>query len=217
MAESETYPESGYVGSPFEKSSNDPVRNARAYLGQPFQNETIRSVFKNVFGYIGTPHVNAKPENYLPFKRRNLYGVPIIMPLKLGGYEFLLEPLVEVHQSKKIIKTEIDGRKGTFKESFRLNDDKVTIKGVLLNQDDEDEYPADQARALRSLHETMQSVTVDEHTMLAEVFGITHLAIIDVKYKAAAGYPNLQPFVIEALSDLLHEEDFEIEIEPTDG
>lgn len=188
------------------------VRTGRSYVSKAYQDLSMTALYQLAFGYVGTPYVQADFENYIPTRRMSLEGQPIIAPLKLDGVQFPHEPMVTVNGAKKVIETDIDGRSGTFKESWRLDDYTVTINGVIVNEEDPDEYPFDQVRSIRQLCEKMTSSSVDEHQLLADVWGIPYLAIYSWEFPEVIGMPNVAKYSIRAKSDFLYESDFEVEI-----
>lgn len=131
--------------------------------------------------------------------KEGLYGTWIAMPVKLGDMELPNEPLVSITLAKLIVETSIDGNDGTFKENYSNGDYQVSIRGIVIDEDDPDGYPEDIMRQLREVIErrTHVPITCD----LTTLFNITHLAIRGVEFPVKEGSLGAQPYIITASSD----------------
>jgi hypothetical protein len=178
----------------------------------------ILEVYRNVFGYIGQPYFTANPKSYVPLinldkneavditeRQYSLLGTPIFLPCKLEGIELPNEPIIQISGSKTIIKTQIDGQDGTFKELYSLNDYQVTIRGVVTNEENDD-YPEDIIRKIRTICELKKSVTIIN--ALTSLFDINKIAIESFSFPAVEGQISMQAYEINASSD----RDFELKI-----
>ena len=154
------------------------------------------------------------------FKQKTSYlGTPIIMPHKMQispkgqevqFYDFPNEPLLEIHGSKKIIETDVDGQDGTFKELYNLGDYSVTIRGVAIDDRAESEdYPEDIIRNLRTIFELRHHLEVDNP--LLALFNIKYLTIYDFDLPKIEGAPSMQPYEFMCKSD----KDFNLELRKT--
>ena len=106
--------------------------------------------------------------------------------------------LIDVRGGTEIIKTEISGRKGTVKEAFQVQDEQVRIRGLIINHES-DEYPAAEVRNLKRVCEAMIAYQV-ESDLLNEL-GIDNLVIESYEFIDVEGYPSVQPYVLNCLSD----------------
>src|SRR4051812_37969472 len=68
-------------------------------------------------------------------------GSSYIMPSTINGWQLPLEQLIEINGKKILIKTPIDGQKGTFKEMFAEDDWQIIIRGVLVQDDGTNNFP----------------------------------------------------------------------------
>ncbi len=175
----------------------------------------ILELYRLAFGYVGKPPYNKGdlnrivdiPGTYndaevtLPQAQKfSLLGVPFYMPLKLDGFEFPLEPIIEINGGKKIIETELDGFEpgtgGTQKEEFHLMDYDVTITGVVMAEDD---YPEEQVREIRAIAEKPGAVSVTNR--LCTIFGIEKLVIYKSEFAAIPGVLESQGIRLTCKSD----------------
>lgn len=140
---------------------------------------------------------------------KSLLGVSFFMPVYLDGYKLPNEPLVTVTGGNRIIRTDIDGNEGSFKERWCKDDYRITIRGIAINEDNFDVYPEEQLRQIRKLCEKGQAVQVD--CDMLSIFNISLLAIEQHNYPALEGSPGMQPYEITAYSD----KEFELELKTT--
>lgn len=126
--------------------------------------------------------------------------------LTLGyeGEEFKLpnEPLLQLGLSKTIVETPTVGkyRKGTVKEYINTEDWQVTIRGVCVDAENKDRYPAEQVDTLNKLFEINEAVDVVSNKFLA-FFGIEKLVLKEIELEEMAGQQSLQKYKIQAVSD----------------
>lgn len=137
--------------------------------------------------------ISARPEE------TGLLGTPIHLPLRLGGFKFPGEPLVELSMQRRIVVTDIDGNDGSFKELYSNGDVQVTIRAILVNDDDPDAYPEDLVRALRNVLEERKHVAITNR--LTAMFNVEHVAIESWSFPAVPGELGMQGVEIRALSD----------------
>lgn len=163
----------------------------------------------------GVPAKTAEGEKYQNLEQHvakkgktSLLGTPIFMPCALEfqdkndsvKLDLYGEPLIQVTMNKTIIKTPIDGKKGTFKELYSMNDYAVIIRGYIMN-DDGNDYPEAEVRKLRTMLERPKHLRVVNE--LCRIFGISYIAVESADFPAVEGAQNYQPFQINALSDAL--------------
>ena len=179
----------------------------------------IIEVYRQAFGYKGIPFIGLNTTPIVPlvansqvietvsnpwsdgrFKTSSIFGTPYFMPCKLDGYQLPNEPIIQLNRTKIIVKTQIDGKEGTFKEKYSDGDYIVTIKGVCVNENNNDDYPEDQVRELRRIFEQPFSVSVVSR--ITTLFGIEKLAINKIDLPAIEGAPGMQPYLFECESDM---------------
>lgn len=114
----------------------------------------------------------------------------------------LLDPLVTVGQAMNVVKTAIQGRRGTVKEYIGQDDYAVTIRAILATDPKADNrfaYPLPEVKALRALVEL--GVALPVSGFLLDTYGISSLVVVNVRYESLPGFVNLQAYEIECLSD----------------
>jgi len=128
----------------------------------------------------------------------NAYGEEFSLPCKIDGIALPNEPLISIKGNKRIIKTAVPGLAGTVKEHIQLGDYKITIKGIAVNED-EDDLPQTEIREIRELCEKLGSLKIKNR--LLTYFNIEHITITDFDFPGVEGMQNAQLYVINALSD----------------
>lgn len=182
----------------------------------PVNNFNIIDLYSKVFGIVGNVYApanvikefNNNNGNYdnmtVPIKSNqslSVWGAPFFQRTKINGFYLPNEPIISITGGKNIIKTQIDGNNGTFKENMSLDDYRITIRGLCIQEDldDSDAYPDDQVRLIRQLFEEKESV--DCVNDILTLLGITTIAIENLQLDGLSGSPGVQPYVISALSD----------------
>ncbi|MFK7048724.1 hypothetical protein FLACOL_01066 [Flavobacterium columnare] len=133
-------------------------------------------------------------------------GKPYFLQLKLSheGTEYQLpnEPLISFSLTKTIVKTATVGkrRKGTVKEYITTEDYTITIRGLCVNEDDPEEYPAEQVAMLKELVDIDDALDVVDNPFF-ELFGIRRIVIEDINFDEMMGRPGQQAYSIKAISD----------------
>jgi hypothetical protein len=133
----------------------------------------------------------------LQFRESSLKGGAFLMPLTIDGYKFPIEPLVSVSGSKHIVETKITGVKMPIVEEVAMETYKVTIKGVYINEEN-DNYPYREVARLPWLLEKRGALPVVNE--LLRVFGIDYLVIKDIRCDGIEGHQSMQWYVIEAVA-----------------
>jgi len=105
--------------------------------------------------------------------------------------------LCSVHQQKRVVYTEIEGRGGTVKEYIGLDDYEVSINGIITGSNRH--YPADEVRLLKNLLEIPASLNVASSFL--NQLGIHTLTVDNYEIPQEAGGYSQQRFNITALSD----------------
>jgi hypothetical protein len=106
--------------------------------------------------------------------------------------------LLTVSQSKKIIKTEIQGRDGTVKEYIGMDDFSVTINGIITGTNGH--YPVDEVALLKQILDAPIPIPVAS-TYLNNL-GINSLVIESYEFGQEAGGYSYQTFSISAVSEI---------------
>lgn len=128
----------------------------------------------------------------------SLLGTPIFLPCTIENVRLQNEPIISLGFSKTLIKTPIDSNDGTFKELFAMNDWAISIRGIIVNEE-EDDLPEDDLRKLRGLIERKTHLKVTNR--LLNLFGINYLAIENGSVPAEVGAQSWQPYEFNCLSD----------------
>jgi len=167
----------GFVGKPFPGINTN---RAGVQLAEGFNTSVVPS---------DSPPVTVAP-----------YGIesPVFMPVTLNGYRLPNEPLVDVSISKAIVKTQVAGYNGTIKENMGLEDYSITIKGLAINQE-EDEYPESIIRQLRHLFEKTESVTI--LSPITQLLSIDQVVIESFSLSSLEGFRHVQPYEFRCSSD----------------
>lgn len=112
------------------------------------------------------------------------------------------EPLISLGLTKTIVETATVGkyRKGTVKEYICTEDYSITIKGVCIDLDDPEIYPADQVGLLNDLFDINDALEVESNPFL-ELFGIRKIVLKDIQFDEMIGEQGVQKYTITAVSD----------------
>jgi hypothetical protein len=173
--------------------------------------ELTRQVFK-IDGYI--PTINGiRPEEFeyadeIPTIEladsigNSVLGTAVFETLAFRINDELIEfedaPLIDVTLSKHIIKSKIANRNGTVKEWIAEGDYMVRVRGLMANHDGED-LPYDKIERLHKVVKLNEAIKV-ESTLLNRM-GIFNLVITKAFYPANEQLSNIQPYVLECISD----------------
>lgn len=130
------------------------------------------------------------------------YFLTLALSHKGVRYELPNEPLISLGLTKTIVETATVGkeRKGTVKEYICTEDYSITIKGVCIDLEDPEVYPAKQVAVLNDLMEINESLEVDSNPYL-ELFGIRKMVIKEIQFDEMIGESGLQKYTITAVSD----------------
>lgn len=111
--------------------------------------------------------------------------------------------LIEVSQTKNIIKTPIQGRNGTVKEYISDGDYLINIRGVINNNPRQNQkvYPKSYVQDLINLCKAQRSLVVTSK-FLNQIFEINDIVIENYSIPQVEGVRNQQPFSISAVSDV---------------
>ena len=114
------------------------------------------------------------------------------------GYSFPAELTLQVSRAKKIIETDIIGKKGTVEELVAVDDWEINIKGFIINYES-DAYPENEVQELNTVCELQDSLLPVTSKFLNNL-GIDYLSIHQLRLPQMAGYSNVQPFEVVAKS-----------------
>lgn len=142
-------------------------------------------------------------------RQSSLTGSLFVMPLKIGDYKFAIDPIISVSSSREIVRTIMPGFAGTIKEVISDDDYRITMRGLIINEDNDD-YPYEQVAELDALKKSTSALTV-ENKLLNLCFGVNQLVIESMEFEGAEGMQCMQTFVISALSDR------DVELTETEG
>lgn len=175
----------------------------------------LLTFYSSFYGPIGTPWDPATVRR-LTGQEQPEQGVVYYMPTQLQIslpdepeelWQLPNEPLISISGQKTVIKTAIDGYKGSFKEGFSIDDFAITIRGLAINDSrDNEDYPEELVRKLRRICEIQGSVKVVND--LLAMFGVTRLVIESYDFPDFPGAPSVQPYVFQCVSD----QEFELEL-----
>lgn len=172
-------------------------------------------IAKAHFNYVGPafPTWWANNKKFFVFPSLNKIGSALLtggqyfQTLKVSykgeEFEFPNEPLISLSQTKTIVETATVGkeRRGTVKEYICTEDYQLTIKGVCINPDAPDEYPAEQVKTLQRLFEINDSLEVVSNPFLL-LFGVQNIVLRNIEWNEMAGQQGLQVYTITAVSDI---------------
>ncbi len=131
-------------------------------------------------------------------------GTPIYSNLVFSGNGFFNSSLVfdtvlfDVNQEKNIVRTSVQGRKGTVKEYISLGDYMITINGLIVSPY-ANEAPKKEVNSLRELLELSESLEVSSDFL--QLFSIHNIAVEGYTFSEVMGSRNQVAFTIRALSD----------------
>ena len=76
----------------------------------------------------------------------------------------------------------------------------ITIKGVCIDLNDPDKYPADQVKMINDLFEINDAVDIEDNAFF-ELFGIRKIVLESLDWDEMIGESGLQKYTIKALGD----------------
>ncbi|MGQ0737666.1 MAG: DUF6046 domain-containing protein [Bacteroidota bacterium] len=107
--------------------------------------------------------------------------------------------LVEVEQSKNIVKTTIQGRNGTVKEYISDGDYIISLKGA-ISRTFKSNYPKEEMIQFLELLKQNKALKVTSEYLL--MFGVYELVVDSYKFGQESGRVNMQKFEINCSSDM---------------
>jgi hypothetical protein len=176
---------------------------------------TIPELYKMAFGYTGLPFPLGDLRINLPdvagigksiFGKNDFFGTPFFMPIQLNGVWIPNSPTMSLKAGKNIKSTPTAGGDVTIKELISINDYKLQIKGFAINFENND-YPYEDVEQLKELYAPNKSLPILSD--LCEIFEINNVVVVDLDLPELVGIQNVQPFVLDLLSD----NDFDVIVE----
>lgn len=137
------------------------------------------------------------------------YRMPTALKIPGGErYQLPNEPIISIKGGKEIKVTSLNrgNKRGTVKEESNLKDYSISIKGIAINNV-EDDFPESDIQKIRRMIEQEGSIEIENY--LLRLFNINLAIVQDFDFPRS---PNnsfrVQPYTIELMSD----EDFELEL-----
>ena len=137
-----------------------------------------------------------------PEKEISRFGSTAVSESRTRKVTLPNEPIVSIGMSKTIVKTATVGKKKkrSVKEYITTDDEVITIKGVCIDLNDPDKYPADQVKMINDLFEINDSVDIEDNAFF-ELFGIRKIVLESLDWDEMIGESGLQKYTIKALGD----------------
>ena len=137
-----------------------------------------------------------------PEKEISRFGSTVVSESRTRKVTLPNEPIVSIGMSKTIVKTATVGKKKkrSVKEYITTDDEVITIKGVCIDLEDPDKYPADQVKMINDLFEINDSVDIEDNAFF-ELFGIRKIVLESLDWDEMIGESGLQKYTIKALGD----------------
>lgn len=125
----------------------------------------------------------------------------------LEEWQIPQEPSSSVRGGKNIIETPLTRFDANAKrkikrnviEEIGLNNYRIELRGVILNEDDDNDYPFDAVATLRDLVEATGSVEIINWHV--NQFGVSQVVIEDFDFFEINGVPNAQAFELSLIGD----------------
>ncbi len=179
----------------------------------------LSELYQKAFGLVALPYPLLVAENGFgknPFSgsrarevvnamlgnKQSGYSGQVMNALKINGIQLPNEPMIDLGLTKNIVVTEMVNNAGTVKESMGLNDWNITIRGIIIGED-EDVFPEKEIKQIRSIVENEGAVSVDSEYL--QLFDIFYLAVQSVKFPPMEGAMHIQPYEIQVISDKIIE------------
>lgn len=134
----------------------------------------------------------------------SLLGTPIYTSLELKSNDnsksvVLDAVVVDISQSRNIVKTSLQGRDGTVKEYISDGDYSLNIKGILVNEESSDLFPERELKSLLEIVKIKDSIKVI--SQYVQLFGITQLVVESYSVPQEPGQYNMVVFELTCSSD----------------
>lgn len=183
----------GVIGYRFPEAGNPASQKAITGL----DNVPVRNINENtVQSYLGTPIVQPiwfKAGTYKTRHKGQLVDRNISQDYLLPG-----ATIADFNRGKEIVKTKVQGRTGTIKEYISHSDYQVGIRGVIASEDGQS-YPEQDVNRIKAFEEITDAIRVQGG--LFDLLGIYNIVIVGIRWLDAPGFPGIQPFTMECISD----------------
>ncbi|MEA4981419.1 MAG: DUF6046 domain-containing protein [Paludibacter sp.] len=170
---------------------------------------------------IGAYNVSVKQED--EYDRLSQFGTPVFGLFKAKGgdydvfdnnsgsrivkreyadFEFPVATIVDFSRKKSTVVTPTLGGKGSVKEIMGLDDWRITIRGLIINDESRVNFQRtvkQQQYRIDMLNEIVGSIAVEGK--IFEQRNIHHITLLEVRYTPVQGKPGLVQYEIDALSD----------------
>lgn len=135
--------------------------------------------------------------------RLSFLGTPVFSDLLIKESEtgegmYFDTVLFDVAMEKHIVKTMVQGRKGTVKEYISDGDYSISIRGGIINHGSSN-YPSDDVAFFVNLMQIPAPLFVI--SPLLQLFDVQTIVIEKYQFMQRPGYQNIQLFEIDAVSD----------------
>lgn len=185
----------------------------------------LKEIYQALASYRGLPFplsIGSTPKYFVDqWKRRidlikGADGRPLVCPVTLknestnkdiilGGSEekgmISIQPAIQVEGALDILKTKIEGSamNGTVKENIGFGDYNIRIFGVVVNRQDQKQYPYDQVQILKNLWKLRGMPIGFDCEAYRGLF--THVVLTKFRLDPLLGRPGIQAYEFRAISD----------------
>lgn len=176
-------------------------------------NINVEELIRNAFGSTVLPRYEAlspptQQDRFKVWEQVTILGGRYQSEGKFVEYPGLVFPaatVVEFRARKKIVKTDITGRKGSIKELISDGDWDITIRSIVTEGSvngwslDSDNYPYNDIELIRAIYDVGAELQVvgDIFTTL----GIENIVMEEIELPKMQEYPNVQPVIIKCSSE----------------
>lgn len=131
-------------------------------------------------------------------------GTPVFNEVRLESQDrsisITLETvLVEINQSKNIVRTQVAGREGTVKEYISKGDYFIVLKGGIFSTDPQD-YPTDDVTTLIQLLDSEEALLISSDFL--QLFGVYNYVVSSYNMPQRIGHQSNQLYEIRGYSDI---------------
>jgi hypothetical protein len=113
-----------------------------------------------------------------------------------AGYDFAPTAILSASATAVMVKEKVEGIDGTYKEHLSNDDWNITIKGVILG---DNEYPKEAVRALRNLMNIKAAMKITN--LYCENLDINQVVLDSINLPRNPAEPHLQNFELVMSSD----------------
>jgi len=188
--------------------------------GQRGSKYDLNEMYRNAFGHIRPPYPTVVAESRTVglnpvgtvralrglFRFASGLGADYTMPTSLNGWQLPNEPIIRINASKDIKETKLTRldsngfiNRQNVLEEINQNNYRIRLRGLLINEEDPDDYPEEQLRKLREIVLSAGSVTINN--ALTDMWGISRIAIEDFDLEELRGNISVQSYSIVGYSD----------------